>query len=239
LSRLFRPDAGDAGRRTTPAACVLGDHAHLADKAAFKAHLAPLHRKWFIDKRPPRPRRVRHFCPATRIGSISNSRLIAADATGVTFRYKDYRIKGPGRYKTMTPPDEFESGDVAIPTPGHRRRSPASGSHRTWRADLLHHAFGSWFTALRAPAALGRSLRTQTCPFSQHEHQQALALPLPAASNTVVINARCSLRIEADQRVIVVGGLPHHYRVEDAVAEAYAMVLVRPPARPWSSCFWP
>jgi transposase len=57
--------------------------------------------------------------------------------------------------------------------------------------------------------------------------QQALALPLPAASNTVVINARCSLRIEADQRVIVVAGLPvHHYRAEDAVAEAYAMVFL-------------
>jgi hypothetical protein len=28
--------------------------------------------------------------------------------------------------------------------------------------------------------------------------QQALALPLAAESNTVVINARCSLRIEAD-----------------------------------------
>ena len=40
--------------------------------------------------------------------AISNSRLIAADATGVTFRYKDYRIKGPGRYKTITlKPDEF------------------------------------------------------------------------------------------------------------------------------------
>jgi hypothetical protein len=37
--------------------------------------------------------------------------------------------------------------------------------------------------------------------------QQALALPLPAASNTVVINARCSLRIAAGQRVIVVAGL--------------------------------
>ena len=56
--------------------------------------------------------------------------------------------------------------------------------------------------------------------------QQALALPLPAASNTVVINARCSLRIAAGQRVIVVAGLPvHHYRAEDAVAEAYAMVF--------------
>jgi transposase len=43
----------------------------------------------------------------------------------------------------------------------------------------------------------------------------------------MVINARCSLRIEADERVIVVAGLPvHHYRAEDAVAEAYAMVFL-------------
>ncbi|HET7910993.1 MAG TPA: hypothetical protein VFL49_03105, partial [Pseudolabrys sp.] len=57
--------------------------------------------------------------------------------------------------------------------------------------------------------------------------QQALTLPSPAASNTVVINARCSLRIEADQRVVVIAGLPvHHYRAEDAVAEAYAMVFL-------------
>jgi len=57
--------------------------------------------------------------------------------------------------------------------------------------------------------------------------QQALALPLPAASNIVVINARCSLRVEADARVIVVAGLPvHHYRAADAVAEAYAMVFL-------------
>src|SRR5712671_3527564 len=57
--------------------------------------------------------------------------------------------------------------------------------------------------------------------------QLAFALPSPAASNNVVINARCSLRIEAEQRVIVVGGLPvHHYRAEDAVAEAYAMVFL-------------
>ena len=57
--------------------------------------------------------------------------------------------------------------------------------------------------------------------------QQTLALPAPAPSNTVVINARCSLRIEADRRVIVIAGLPvHHYRAEDAVAEAYAMVFL-------------
>jgi transposase len=55
--------------------------------------------------------------------------------------------------------------------------------------------------------------------------QQSLPLPSPTASNTVIINARCSLRVEAAQRVIVVAGLPmHHYCAEDSVAEAYAMV---------------
>ena len=29
---------------------------------------------------------------------------------------------------------------LLLRAPGHRRRSPASGSHRTWRADLPHHA---------------------------------------------------------------------------------------------------
>ncbi len=34
--------------------------------------------------------------------AISNSRLIRAGADSVTFRVKDYRVDGPGRYKTMT-----------------------------------------------------------------------------------------------------------------------------------------
>jgi len=43
----------------------------------------------------------------------------------------------------------------------------------------------------------------------------------------VVINARCSSRIEADQRAIVIGGLPvHHDCANDAVAEVYAMVFL-------------
>jgi hypothetical protein len=40
--------------------------------------------------------------------AISNRRLVSADEKGVTFEYKDYRIEGPGRYKTMTlATDEF------------------------------------------------------------------------------------------------------------------------------------
>ena len=57
--------------------------------------------------------------------------------------------------------------------------------------------------------------------------QLALALPKSASSNTVFINARCTLRREVEQCVIVVSGLPvHHYRADDAVAETYAMVLL-------------
>lgn len=57
--------------------------------------------------------------------------------------------------------------------------------------------------------------------------QAPLPLPSSADSNIVVINARCTLRIETDRRVIVVAGLAvHHYRAEDAVAEIYAMVFL-------------
>ena len=57
--------------------------------------------------------------------------------------------------------------------------------------------------------------------------QQALAFPAPLTSDTVVINARCTLRIEDEQRVVVIGGLPaHHYHADDSVAKAYAMVFL-------------
>jgi len=49
----------------------------------------------------------------------------------------------------------------------------------------------------------------------------------PRPPGTVFINRHCSLHAEGEQRVVVVAGLPvHHYSVQDAVAEAYAMVLL-------------
>ncbi|HMI12679.1 MAG TPA: IS91 family transposase [Bradyrhizobium sp.] len=89
-----------------------GAHAHLNNTRAFAAYLAPLHKtKWYVyGKRPfGGPKAVLAYLSRyTHRVAISNSRLITADKTGVTFRYKDYRIKGPGRYKTMTlEPGEF------------------------------------------------------------------------------------------------------------------------------------
>ena len=51
---------------------------------------------------------LRYLARYTHRVAIANRRLIAADETAVTFKYKDYRIEGPPRYKTMTlPAHEF------------------------------------------------------------------------------------------------------------------------------------
>ena len=83
-----------------------GAHAHLADQKAFAAFLAPLKRtRWFVySKRPfAGPEAVLAYLSRyTHRVAISNSRLIAADANSITFKVKDYRIEGPGRYTSMT-----------------------------------------------------------------------------------------------------------------------------------------
>src|SRR5260370_1574703 len=89
-----------------------GNHAALAQGKAFSAFLAPLRNiKWYVYCKPPfrGPKQgLRYLARSTHRVAISNRRLIAADETGVTFKYKDYRIEGPGRYKTMTlPTHEF------------------------------------------------------------------------------------------------------------------------------------
>jgi len=83
-----------------------GDHAHLADPQAFAAFLKPLRKtKWFVYAKRPfaGPQAVlAYLARYTHRVAISNRRLISVDDTGVTFKVKDYRIEGPGRYKTMT-----------------------------------------------------------------------------------------------------------------------------------------
>src|SRR6266849_6369238 len=89
-----------------------GDHARLADKAAFKAYLAPLRQiDWVVYAKEPfaGPGQVlRYLSRYTHRIAISNRRLVSAGENGVTFKYKDYRIEAPARYKTMTlATDEF------------------------------------------------------------------------------------------------------------------------------------
>ena len=89
-----------------------GQHAHLAERKAFAAYLAPLRRiKWYVYAKPPfgGPKAVLAYLSRyTHRVAISNRRLIASDEDGVTFRYKDYRADGRARYKRMTlAPGEF------------------------------------------------------------------------------------------------------------------------------------
>ena len=80
--------------------------ASLADLRMFKRFLGPLrHTKWVVYCKAPfaGPKAVlRYLARYTHRVAISNRRLIAADNGGVSFRWKDYRIEGPGRWKTMT-----------------------------------------------------------------------------------------------------------------------------------------
>src|SRR5207302_4782496 len=108
LSALFRRlflemlvAAHDAGRLQ-----FFGNHRRLADKAAFKAYLRPLREiDWVVYAKKPfaGPRQVlRYLSRYTHRVAISNHRLVSADQNGVAFKYKDYRIEGPARYKAMT-----------------------------------------------------------------------------------------------------------------------------------------
>ncbi len=114
LSRLFRRlvleklvaahQAGDLH--------FFNDHAALADEAAFKRYLKPLRKaEWVVYAKQPfaGPEAVLAYLSRyTHRVAISNRRLVSADHRGVSFRWKDYRLKGSARYSTMTlPTQEF------------------------------------------------------------------------------------------------------------------------------------
>jgi Putative transposase/Transposase zinc-binding domain len=122
LARLFRgkmlallSDAHAAGQLN-----FFNSHAGLTDKKAFKRFLAGLrHITWVVYCKPPfaGPSQVlRYLSRYTHRVAISNRRLVAANDSGVSFRWKDYRVvpearhqsEGPERWKTMTlAPHEF------------------------------------------------------------------------------------------------------------------------------------
>jgi hypothetical protein len=89
-----------------------GSMAHLAGRRAFLQHLSPVWKKrWVVYAKAPfaGPEAVLAYLSRyTHRVAISNSRLIAFDESGVTFRYKDYRRDGADRQQVMTlATDEF------------------------------------------------------------------------------------------------------------------------------------
>ncbi len=84
------------------------DLAHLADRNAFAAYLAPWQdADWVVYAKRPfaGPEAVLAYLSRyTHRVAISNSRLIALDDKRVTFKWKDYRAKDGDRHKTMALP---------------------------------------------------------------------------------------------------------------------------------------
>jgi len=108
LSRLFRRRFLEALAQAHQAGQLkfFGEHARLADATAFARWLAPLSKcEWVVYAKRPfaGPAAVLAYLSRyTHRVAISNQRLVSLDERGVTFRWKDYRISGRTRYKTMT-----------------------------------------------------------------------------------------------------------------------------------------
>ncbi|HSP08095.1 MAG TPA: IS91 family transposase [Candidatus Dormibacteraeota bacterium] len=188
LSKLFRRlmlakllAAHQAGRLQ-----FFGSLAYLADAKAFRAFLAPLRKKpWFVYAKRPfaGPKAVlAYLARYTHRVAISNRRLIAVDEASVTFKVKDYRLEGPGRYTTMTLAiDEFIRRFLihVLPTGFHRIR------HYGWFASGKRAA-----TIAKARELLGLAI-----PVSAAEEAgevdpaapQALAHPCPCCGGRMIV----------------------------------------------------
>jgi len=99
-------------RRSHPDCRAINTHVGLADKRTFKRFIAPLRRiKWVVYCKAPfaGPEQVlRYLSRYTHRVAISNRRLVAAGDGAIAFRWKDYRVNGPDRWKTMRlHPHEF------------------------------------------------------------------------------------------------------------------------------------
>jgi hypothetical protein len=131
LSRLFRRlcleqllAAHDAGGLQ-----FFGNHIALADRKAFLKYLAPLRdTEWVVYAKEPfggPEQALRYMARYTHRVAIANSRLVAIDHEGVSFKWKDYRAEGPARIKVMTlSVDEFIRRFLihVLPTGFHRIR---------------------------------------------------------------------------------------------------------------------
>ena len=145
LSRLFRRRFLEALAQVHRAGQLqfFGEFAQLSDATAFAGWLAPLRkREWVVYAKRPfaGPAAVLAYLSRyTHRVAISNSRLVAMDERGVTFKWKDYRAKGATRHKTMTlATDEFMRRFLlhVLPSGFHRIRHYGSIANAGCRENL-------------------------------------------------------------------------------------------------------
>ena len=188
LSRLFRRlflkmlvAAHAAGRLS-----FFGNHAGLADTTAFTAFLAPLRKtEWVVYAKRPfgGPEAVLAYLSRyTHRAAIANSRLIACDQNGVTFKWKDYRIEGAARYKTMTlPTHEFIRRFLihVLPKGFHRIRHYGlfAGADRVANIERARQL-------LTAPSC---SKNSETPYTAATDEQRVLPYPCPCCGGRMII----------------------------------------------------
>ena len=132
--------------------------------------------------------------------AISNRRLIALDEQSVTFKVKDYRIEGPGRYTTMT----LDIGEFirrflthVLPKGFHRIRhyGPLASTNRTQTLEAVRKLLN-----LAPPAA------EQT---SDADPAQPLAHPCPRCGGRMIIietfEAGCQPRRQPTAPLVTIG----------------------------------
>jgi len=213
LSRLFRRLflAGLVKLHREGRLAFFGEHEALADRSAFDAFLDPLRKsEWVVyAKEPPDQVRGRLFAGPkavlaylsryTHRVAISNSRLIRAGADSVTFRVKDYRVDGPGRYKTMSlKAHEFIRRFLmhVLPKGQHRIRHYGLFANGGRAANITRIRE---LLAARAPAPDTDGADTADGP-------RVLALPCPCCGGRLVIVAAFGP-----------GGAPQHRPIPEAI----------------------
>jgi hypothetical protein len=162
-----------------------GEHARLADEAAFAAYLAPLREiNWVVYAKEPfaGPRQVlRYLSRYTHRIAISNRRLLSADENAVTFKYKDYRIEGPARYKAMTlATDEFIRRFLihVLPKGFHRIRHYGLLANGTRAANIAH--------ARQLLAQPARPKEPET-PEAAIDEPRVLSRPCPCCGGRMIV----------------------------------------------------
>ena len=171
LSRLFRrlfleklQAAHSAGELK-----FYSKHASLADPMRFNKFVAPVRRiDWVVYAKRPfaGPKSVLAYLSRyTHRVAIANSRLLAADASKVTFKWKDYRRKYADRLGTMT-----------LDTPEFIRRFLMhvlpSGFHRIRHYGMLAN------TNRESALALSRQLLCVPEPTQPEKDEEAINVPV-------------------------------------------------------------
>lgn len=181
LSRLFRRRFLQALQEAHRADKLqfFGGNAGLSDPKAFAKWLAPLRKiEWVVYAKRPfaGPEAVLAYLSRyTHRVAIANSRLVALDERGVTFRWKDYRDKGnpdKPRHKTMTlSADEFIRRFLLHVLPG--------GFHRIRHFGLIAN------NGRKEKLALARELLNVPTPPTATEVKAVQAVDEPVRANFV------------------------------------------------------